>query len=290
MTQLLKRECVSNCEIPSCSSITCGKEQTCILSSQTCDQCPTVSCVSLSLTSNGQSTKASFPKGAIAGIVIIILILLGSVAYLTIKIRRRRQSLQQNSKSVIEIEELNREATFGGRPESDLASIRIQLEAGSDRGAASPASTGHFFSADELLRMSYAESMQSRSSLNTVGDSGAAIMQPNNPLTAVRAKAAVLQFTKNVQERPPVLESCFEDDESILESPIERDLISPSRFSGDSHLTTSNEHKPIQTSPLAQRERSIRSLTERDSGISLPVVFRPLSSMPEFSDFKRDCI
>lgn len=270
---LSKRGCVSDCVVPSCSSISCSAAETCILSSQTCSSCPSVSCVSLSLTVTDNATEHdTIPKGAIAGIVVACLLLLCSITFLAWHIQKRRNVIREITEKAgfrddyQDLEENSDDGNEDGcsrvsRSNSQVASIQIALgeELKLTSGNISPLPTpDHFFSADDLLRMSYAESASSRTnSMNNVtratnGDTDAAIMQANNPIVAVRAKASVMKIQRPPytidnaarRSRPreltlehsngasgPVLGSFWENDsDSILESPIETDFISPRKF------------------------------------------------------------
>lgn len=282
-----KRDCVSDCVVPSCSSVQCAASETCVLSSQTCSQCPTVSCVSLSVTNLPGDHKTSIPKGAIAGIIIAVLLLLAGSLFLAWVIRQRRRNSQEaiekapTSGDEKDLEIFQSDESYRDSAGPSHASIQICLspnlvqELDQSGGCLSntPVLGEHFFSADELLRMSYADS---RSSLATTvdtahkNDTGAAIMQANKPVTAVRAKAAVLQFVKTptvlsdtdadralsgrsqvtsdrrITSQSP-LASFWDDSESVLASPIERDLISPSKFSSTGSGMKSDSSTPTKS-------------------------------------------
>lgn len=216
-TLLSKRGCVSDCVVPSCSSISCASTETCILSSQTCSACPAVSCVSLSLTVTDTTTDSDVvPKGAIAGIVIAGLLLLCGISFLAWHIQKRRRVIREiNEKADLmdedpDLEENNSEfedVSYSriSRSDSKVASIQIALDEDLklSSGLNSPLpAPDHFFSADELLRMSYADSVSSRATSIRIAtksmneDTDAAIMQANNPVLAVRTKASVLKIQK----------------------------------------------------------------------------------------------
>lgn len=285
-SSLAKRDCVSDCVVPSCSSVTCGTAETCILSSQTCDQCPSVSCVSLAVTNLNTQHHSGIPKGAIAGIVIAIIALAAVSGLLAWIIWKRRRTIYEiNEKASVHELENDLSSSFGQGQER-LSSIpsHVSIQIGLSPALAQDASSNpmsnlpslgdHFFSADELLRMSYADSRTSLAPTiesSARNDGGAAIIQANNPVTAVRAKAAVLQFSKSPTTTSPVelnspsatqhvlplerlrisqrpMSSFWDDSESVLASPIERDLISPSKFS-----VSSRSEKGDPTTPTKRK-------------------------------------
>ncbi|CCG84194.1 protein of unknown function [Taphrina deformans PYCC 5710] len=155
-------------------------------------------------------------------------------------------------------------------------SISPALAPSSRAASPLPLPNDHFFSADELLRMSYAESVDGPNSATnkptriSANDGEAAIMQANNPVLAVRARAAVLQLTKRQSLGSPIVTASafdnfqaagqskrgsenalvvermssvgqprsFWEAESVTSSPIERDLISPDRFEAMNSTTS----------------------------------------------------
>lgn len=292
---LSKRGCVSDCVVPSCNSIRCSASEACILSAQTCGACPAVSCVPLELTVTMQPMDTRIPKGAIAGIVIAAIVLVLAASLLFYKIRqRRRLILEINEKRMkgLPVSDLEQNEVYDDKSHrlSDVASITIGISeelAASPTALASPQLPGdHFFSADELLRMSYAESESSDSRASQQSQTrdyeAAMIQRTNSTATAMRAKifqysrASALGIeastgTDNAQQNLTLTHhsesaasgptSCWEDDQdSILDSPVERDLISKDHF---------EPSLPISNRPRASLKRYSstggRSLTRVDS-------------------------
>lgn len=318
---LLKRDCVSDCVVPSCTSITCSANEICVLSSQTCSSCPTVSCVSTSLTATTVDTTSPFPKGAIAGIAVAAVLLLVCAGFLFHKLRQRRQVIKEIGEKASlrgSAQEMGYEDDDEVGPSSPVSrfpsnasiqiglgpSVEAKLDPNSRTVSPLPSPNDHFFSADELLRMSYAESTNSAGTSrtrSTMNDGGAAIMQANNPILAVRAKAAVMQFTRRQSgaqqlaknqrdsrwlrthsllrqsspqgtrsqgadlplEQQIVPQSVWEE-ESVASSPIENELITPDRFNRTPTSAGAglSSTRQSQSSPTKLREDDSSTLSK----------------------------
>ncbi|ORY76662.1 hypothetical protein BCR37DRAFT_383297 [Protomyces lactucae-debilis] len=238
---LAKRDCVSQCVVPSCATIKCSANEMCVVSAQTCEACPKVSCAALSggSTALAGKDKTGFPIGAIAGVVVIALLLALGLAWFIVRKRRVARCTAEMEEESSEMEKQSaKDATtyasqwLGGsqsRPRESSASLPICLgpvlrEENKDT---------LFFVADDVYRMSYAESLAHTSpekrTTSGVVDTSPAIIQSANQVTTQRVRPAMIQFrlgTSNPAHSPLVEErSGWEDDEAD-ESPIERDLIS----------------------------------------------------------------
>ncbi|BFZ54647.1 hypothetical protein PYCC9005_001684 [Savitreella phatthalungensis] len=299
--KLAKRDCVSDCPTPSCATLSCSSNQICVLTAQTCDACPQVSCQSLdsgtfegvrspnsasSSTSSNSSNAGvkNFPTGAVASTTVLgILLLAGLISFGLWRVRRRRAAAEEATAREA------KQATGADDDEDDLDdsdhNVCIRLDVEKPAASVSIQSlpihleqdNDLVFGADEMMRMSYASRASSlpvprttsafmRGSSTTLeSDSEAAIIQANNRVMGVRAKANVVQLRKpsasttslsstvrrlpTAHEEPrqsdvalsrPATKSSglanvqgpednfFEiDTESIIDSPIQRDFFTP---------------------------------------------------------------
>lgn len=240
--QLAKRQCVSNCVVPDCGTITCSADQVCVVSAQTCEACPQVSCAALSAPSSAavSSPKRIFPVGVIAGVTISAALLALGLAYFLFL--RRKKALQTQARAD-EAEADKQKTPKASMEMSPYSSVWLNHQQQSHVSTATlpvclgPAMTEEvkdtlFFGADDVLRMSYAESLaraspEKRATGEGLVDVSPAIIQGVNQVTAQRAKPAMINFKLSSSKRQsPLVEerSGWEDDDEER-SPVERDMI-----------------------------------------------------------------
>lgn len=262
MNRVLRRtSCVSDCTIPSCLQLNCPAGETCVLSSQTCDTCPVVSCIALG-SPPSRPAQMSFQQGQLAepgiivAVIIAVLIFCALFSFLIWKLMRRLGNIGDSQEKQYWIKDLETidPATDTRQSNMTLGSlattmhaespniIRIGLHKMSDRAPSLEfyEQGDMFFSADELLRMSYAASSYKSQSVRTSiasTQSNTAIIKPAQKYFPVRAKGALIQVSK--AQDPTILQrsrmnectilnenkSYWDDSYDVPESPIEMDMI-----------------------------------------------------------------
>ena len=141
---LAKRDCVQNCPAPSCANVQCASDELCVFTAQTCQSCPTTSCVSIngigatpsSSMSNDTSSSTTlparsankFPAGAVAAVIVVgVLLMLGLVS-LGFWYRRRKRLIASGAYTTKEHYDDEGPYDHGSLARPGCGSVRIALD------------------------------------------------------------------------------------------------------------------------------------------------------------------